>query len=223
MKILIFGATGMVGQGVLRECLHADDVSEVLVVGRSGTGLRHPKLREIAHADLQDYAAIEAQLRGYDACFFCLGASTVGLDEAQYTRVNHDIPLAAARTLARLNPDTVFIYVSGTGTGTRDAMWARVKGRTEQALLQLPFRSAYMFRPGIIQPLHGARSKTPLYNAFYVLAAPLIGLGRRLWPRHVLSTESIGLAMLEAAQGGAPKSVLEPSDLYALSERRRHA
>lgn len=231
MKVLIFGATGMVGQGVLRAALLANDVELVQVVGRSATGVQHPKLREVVHADpgsspgqaLYDYRAIEDRLRGFDACFFCLGASTVGLDEVQYTRINHDLPLAAANTLARLNPDMTFIYVSGQGTGTRDAMWARVKGRTENALLALPFKAAYMFRPGVIQPVHGARSKTPMYRAFYFAATPLMGLARRLWPQRVLTTEAIGVAMLNAVRRGASRPVLESPDLHVLSQGTRHA
>ena len=223
MKVLIFGATGMVGQGVLREALLADDVELVQVVGRSATGLQHPKLHEVVHRDLYDYTAIEERLRGFDACFFCLGASTVGLDEVQYTRINHDLPLAAANALVRLNPGMTFIYISGQGTGTRDAMWARVKGRTEDALLALPFKAAWMFRPGVIQPVHGARSKTPLYRAFYFAATPLMGLARRLWPQRVLTTEAIGVAMLNAVRRGAPKPVLESPDLHVLGQGARHA
>lgn len=222
MKVLIFGATGMVGQGVLRECLRADDVETVQTVGRGATGIKHAKLREWVQTDLLDYAAAQGRLAGYHACFFCLGASTVGLDEAQYTRINYEIPLAAANALVQLNPGMTFIYVSGQGTGSRQAMWAQVKARTEHALLQLPFKAAYMFRPGVIQPVHGARSKTPLYRAFYALGAPLLGASRRLWPQQVLTTEEIGLAMLEVTRHGAPHPILEAPDLRALAERAAH-
>lgn len=166
MKIIIFGATGMVGQGVLREALNADDVSQVLAVGRAPLAINHPKLDALVLSNLLDYTPVQDQLTGYDACFFCLGASAMGLDEAGYMRINHDIPLAAARTLSSLNPQLTFTYVSGAGTGSQSAMWARVKRRTEQDLLALPFKAAYMFRPGVIQPLHGVRSKTPAYNIF---------------------------------------------------------
>ncbi|MEB0206807.1 NAD-dependent epimerase/dehydratase family protein [Pseudomonas sp. CCC3.1] len=216
MRILIFGATGMVGQGVLREALGADDVSHVLSIGRSTNDASHPKLRTLMHTDLLDYTTIEEQLTGFDACFFCLGASAMGMDEARYTHINHDIALTAGRVLSRLNPQLTFTYVSGAGTGSQSAMWARVKRRTENDLLALPFKAAYMFRPGVIQPLHGARSKTPMYNAFYVLTSPLLSLARRLLPQYVLSTEEIGLAMLEVARHGALKKVLETADIRAL-------
>jgi uncharacterized protein YbjT (DUF2867 family) len=158
MKVIIFGATGMVGQGVLRECLLDPDVRRVLSIGRSATGQRHEKLRELIRADLLDYSAIENELRGYDACFFCLGITSLGLSEEQYRRVTYDITMAAAKALAGLNPDMTFIYVTGVGTDSTEhgrTMWARVKGETENALLRLPFRAAYMFRPAAIQPLHG--------------------------------------------------------------------
>jgi uncharacterized protein YbjT (DUF2867 family) len=158
MKVIIFGATGMVGQGVLRECLLDPDVRRVLSIGRSATGQRHEKLRELIRADLLDYSAIENELRGYDACFFCLGITSLGLSEEQYRRVTYDITMAAAKALARLNPDMTFVYVTGAGTDSTEhgrTMWARVKGETENALLRLPFRAAYMFRPAAIQPLHG--------------------------------------------------------------------
>jgi uncharacterized protein YbjT (DUF2867 family) len=158
MKVIIFGATGMVGQGVLRECLLDPDVRRVLSIGRSATGQRHEKLRELIRADLLDYSAIENELRGYDACFFCLGITSLGLSEEQYRRVTYDITMAAAKALARLNPDMTFVYVTGAGTDSTEhgrTMWARVKGETENALLRLPFRAAYTFRPAAIQPLYG--------------------------------------------------------------------
>lgn len=222
MKIVLFGATGMVGQGVLRECLRAEDVREVVTVGRTATGLSHPKLRELVHADLFDYRAIEAELGDLDACFFCLGASASGLREAEYTRVNHDLPLAAAETLVRLNPKMVFVYVSGLATDSSEKgriMWARVKGRTENALLRLPFKAAYMFRPGFIVPLHGERSRTALYRWFYFFGAPFMPALRRLFPRQALTTEQIGLAMLGVVRGGAPKPVLEVADIRAVADR----
>ena len=163
MKVILFGATGMVGQGVLRECLLDAGVESVLAVGRSPTGQRHAKLREIVHDDFLDYSAIESELTGYDACFFCLGVSSVGMNEERYRHLTYDITLAAARTLAKLNPQMVFVYVTGRGTNSTEhgsLMWARVKGKTENDLLKLPFKAAYMFRPAGIQPLHGIRSKT---------------------------------------------------------------
>ena len=219
MKVLLFGATGMVGQGVLRECLLDPEAELVVSVGRSATGTTHPKLREIIHPDLWNYASIERDLAGFDACFFCLGISSAGMKEDAYARVTYGITLAAAETLARLNPQMTFIYVSGVGTDSSEhgrTMWARVKGRTENALLRLPFRAAYMFRPGLIQPMHGIRSKTPSYRLLYSLLGPLVSLLRSVFPNHILSTEQIGRAMLAVARHGAPKPVLEARDIRAV-------
>jgi uncharacterized protein YbjT (DUF2867 family) len=219
MNVLIFGATGMVGQGVLRECLLAPDVEKVLVVGRSATGVQNPKLREVVQKDLFHYPN-EADFAGFDACFFCLGVSSAGMKEPDYERVTYGITLAAAEVLSRLNQGMTFIYVSGVGTDSSEqgrTMWGRVKGRTENALLRLPFKDAYMFRPGAIEPLHGARSKTRLYQAFYVVLKPLLAGLRALFPDVILTTEQIGLAMLNARRRGAPKRVLEPRDIRLLS------
>ena len=220
MKVIIFGASGMVGQGVLRAALLAPDVEQVLLVGRSAVGQQHAKLRQLVQADLFDYSAVSAQLQGYDACFFCLGVSSAGMDEAQYTRLTYELTLAAAQPLARLNPGMTMVYVSGAGTDSSEhgrSMWARVKGRTENALLRLPFKAVYLFRPGAIQPLHGARSKTTSYRILYLLAAPLMPLLRRLWPRAILSTASMGDAMLNAARRGGPGGVLESAAIHALA------
>lgn len=219
MKVLIFGATGMVGQGALRECLLADDVTLVQTVGRTATGQQHPKLRELVQHDLFDYSGIEAHLENFDACFFCIGVTSSGMGEAQYTRLTHDLTLAAAQALARLNPQLTFVYVSGAGADSSETgrtMWARVRGRLENALQRLPFKAVYIFRPGIIQPLHGIRSKTGSYRWFYTLSRPLLPLLRALMPDTVLSTEIMGRAMLAAARHGAPKAVLEAADISAL-------
>jgi uncharacterized protein YbjT (DUF2867 family) len=219
MNILIFGATGMVGQGVLRECLLASDVERVVTVGRNATGQQHPKLQELVVKDMYDYSAVEAQLQGFDACFFCLGVSSVGMKEDDYRRITYDLTMAAATVLARLNPGMTFTYVTGSGTDSSErgsSMWARVKGATENALLRLPFKAAYMFRPGVIQPLHGARSKTPLYNGIYVVISPLLSLAYRLWPDKMTTTEQVGRAMLAVARHGAPKALLEVPDINAL-------
>ncbi|MFM0005760.1 MULTISPECIES: NAD-dependent epimerase/dehydratase family protein [Paraburkholderia] len=220
MKVLIFGATGMVGQGVLRECLRAPDVEVVQTVGRTRTGQLDPRLIEVVQPDLMDYRAAEASLKGFDACFFCLGVSSVGMQEAEYARLTYDLTLAAAQTLARLNPQMTFVYVSGASTdGTEQgrSMWARVKGKTENALQRLPFKGVYLFRPGVIQPLNGARSKTRSYQLFYTLARPFLSTLRALFPNQILSTEDIGLAMLAVARHGADKAVLETADIRALS------
>ena len=219
MKVILFGATGMVGQGVLRECLLDPGVASVLAVGRSPTGQRHAKLNEIVHDNFLDYSAIESQLTGCDACFFCLGVSSVGMDEERYRHLTYDITLAAARPLAKLNPRMVFVYVTGRGTDSTERgplMWARVKGKTENDLLKLPFRAAYMFRPAGIQPLHGIRSKTAWYQAVYVIAAPLLTLLNRIAPKYVTTTEQVGRAMIKVARDGYPKPVLESEDINRL-------
>jgi uncharacterized protein YbjT (DUF2867 family) len=213
MKVIIFGATGMVGQGVLRESLLAADVEQVLVVTRRPTGVRHRKLREVMLADFADLTPIEGQLAGYDACFYCLGISSVGVDEAAYTVVSYDYPVAAARILAKLNPGMTFVYVSGAGTNpTGRQMWARVKGRTENAVIDL-FPNGYAFRPGIIEPTHGATSGVGWYNTVYTLATPLMSLLHRFAPKYITSTDRLGRAMLRAARSGFSDRIVENADL----------
>src|SRR3982074_1595287 len=216
MKVILFGATGMVGQGCLRECLLDPSVESVLTVGRSPTGQQHAKLREIVHDDFMEYSAIEAQLAGYDACFFCLGVSSVGMSEERYRHLTYDITLAAATTLSKLNPGMVFVYVTGQGTDSTEQgrlMWARVKGKTENDLLKLPFKAAYMFRPAGIQPLHGVRSKTAWVHAAYAATAPLWALLNRIAPAYATMTEKLGRAMIKVAREGYPKPVLESEDI----------
>lgn len=220
MKILLFGATGMVGRGVLRECLAAPDVTLVQTVGRAATGVHHPKLREMVRADLSDLAPVEEELRGFDACFFCLGVSSFRMAEAEYTRLTYDLTLAIAQVLAPINPEMVFVYVSGTGTdGTEQGrvMWARVKGRTENALRRLPFRAVYLFRPGAIVPMHGERPRAAAYRFIGPVLLPLLPLARRLFPDSVTTTEAMGRAMLNAVRHGASAPVLEPRDINALA------
>ncbi|MEV1173913.1 epimerase [Nonomuraea sp. NPDC049784] len=217
MRVILFGATGMVGRGVLRECLLDDRVTAVLTVGRAPTGLVHAKLREIRHDDLLDLTAIEEELGGYDACFFCLGVSSAGMSEKDYRRVTYDFTLSAGRTLARLSPGSTFVYVSGAGTDAQGrSMWARVKGATENALLALPLE-AYMFRPGYIQPMHGVTSRTRLYRVAYVVTRPLYPMLRLLFPSAVTTTEQIGRAMIAVAERGAPERILGPSGINALA------
>lgn len=219
MKVVLFGATGMLGQGVLRECLLADDVEQVLVVTRKPTGRVDGKLREVVHRDFTDFTSIEADLAGLDACFFCLGVSSAGLSEEAYRRITYDMTLAAAEPLARLNPQLTFVYISGAGTNAEGrSMWSRVKGATENALLTMPFK-AYMFRPGFIQPMHGERSSTRLYRVLITVFRPLFPLVRRLFPKQVTTTEIIGSAMLHVARSGAPKRVLESTDINELQRK----
>jgi uncharacterized protein YbjT (DUF2867 family) len=220
MKVVVFGASGMVGQGVLRECLLDPEIESVLAIGRSATGRQDAKLREILHEDLFDLSSIEADLAGLDACFFCLGSSAAGMSEPDYRRVNYEMPLAVARTLARLDPGMTFIYISGAGTDSGErgrSMWARVKGQTENALLALPFKAAYMFRPGYIQPKHGIRSKTGWYRILYASLGWLYPVIKALAPTMATTTEQLGRAMIVAAKHGAPKRVLEGRDINTLS------
>lgn len=209
----------MVGQGALAECLAADDVEEVLTVVRAATGTAHPKVREIVHRDFLDFAPLAPSLAGYDACFFCLGVSSAGMSEVDYRRITYDYTLAAARVLVERSPQLVFVYVSGEGTANapgRGSMWARVKGDTERALLGLPFKKAYMFRPGYIQPLNGIRSKTPLYQAAYRVVGPLFPLIKRLAPNHVTTTQLVGRAMLEVVRHGTPNPIVESRNINQL-------
>ena len=219
MKVILFGASGMVGQGVLRECLLDPEVTTVLSIVRSSTGRQHAKLREIVHKDFLDFSSIESELSGLDACFFCLGVSSAGMSEENYRRVTYDIALAAAQTLVKLNSNMTFIFISGAGTDSSErgrAMWARVKGQTENALLRLPFKAAYMFRPGVIVPLHGIKSRTMLYRVPYAVLGPILPLLQRLFPQYVTTTEKLGRAMLTVAKHGAPKAILENSDINEL-------
>jgi len=221
MNVLVFGATGMIGQGVLRECLLDPGVKLVATIGRSATGQQNPKLREIVHKDLSNYAAIEEKFSGFDACFFCLGISASGTTEETYTRVTYDITIAAAETLCRLNPKMTFIYVSGASTDSSEKgrmMWARVKGKTENALLRMPFAAAYMFRPGFIQPLDGIQSKTQLYRVLYKIVGPLGLLLRRAFPSLILTTREIGQAMIAVARQGYEKHILEVNDIRRVVE-----
>jgi uncharacterized protein YbjT (DUF2867 family) len=208
MKIILFGATGWVGQGVLRECLRDPEVERVLVIGRSSIGIQDEKVREIVHRDFLDFSSIEDQLCGYDACFFCLGVSSVGMAEQDFT-------MAAAQVLATQNPGMTFIYVSGTGTDSSEhgrLMWARVKGKTENALFKLPLK-AYMFRPGYIQPLHGIKSKPKLYQALFSVVGVFYPLLLRIFPKYVTTSEQVGRAMICVAKRGAPKRLLENDDI----------
>jgi uncharacterized protein YbjT (DUF2867 family) len=208
----------MVGQGVLRECLLDPKITGILAIGRSSVGRREEKLREIVHGDLANIGALEDQLRGYDACFFCLGATAAGLKQEEYRRLTYELTLGVAQTLAKASPLVTLIYVSGMGADSSErgpVMWARVRGETENALLRLPLKAVYIFRPGFIQPLHGIQSKTKLYRTFYAMTGPLYPILRRLAPKYVTTTEALGRAMIRVAEHGAPKRVLEMADINA--------
>jgi uncharacterized protein YbjT (DUF2867 family) len=220
MKVILFGTTGMVGQGVLRECLLEPRVEAVVAVGRHASGARHPKLTDLVLPDVGDLAPVSDRLRGYDACFFCLGVSSAGMTEEAYRAVTFDLTMSVATTLAALNPFLTFVYVSGAGTDSTERgrrMWARVKGRTENALLGLPFKAAYMFRPGIIRALHGIRSRTRSYRILYAVLTPVVLLLAVLAPNSLTTTENVGKAMIHVVERGAPKAVLGTREINELA------
>ena len=219
MRVVIFGASGMIGSGALLECLDDRRVESVLVVGRRGSGHMHPKLEEIVHSNFFDYSDIAHRFADRDACFFCLGVSSAGMSEADYSRVTYDLTLAAANAMASANPRMTFCYFSGVGTDSSEqgrVMWARVKGRTENALLRL-FKSAYMFRPGYIQPLRGVRSSTPLYQGLYTVVAPLYPLLRRVIPKQLTTTVAVGRALIQVAAVGYAKHIIDVEDINRLA------
>ncbi len=223
MNILIFGATGMVGQSVLRECLSAADVQQVVCVGRTAVDTAHPRLANVVTPDLSDLRAVQQRLAPFDACFFCLGVSSVGMSESDYTKITYDLTMGTARTLAQINPAMTFVYVTGAGTDSTEQgprMWARVKGRTENHLLQLPFKAAYMFRPGVIEPLHAVRSKTALYRLAYRVATPVFALMRALRPGALVTSVQVGQAMLSVARSGYVRPILEVADIQKAAAAR---
>lgn len=219
MKAILFGATGMVGQGVLRECLRDPDVEQVLSIVRRTAGQQHAKLTELVHDDFTDFSGIAERLAGWDACLFCLGVSSAGLSEAEYRRITHDFTMAAARVLAEKSPGMTFLFISGGGTDSTEkgrSMWARVKGETENELLRLPFRGAYMFRPGYIQPMHGEVSRTRWTRVMYAVMSPLYPMWRVLFPKYVTTTEQLGRGMLRVAREGSDRKIFENRDINAL-------
>jgi uncharacterized protein YbjT (DUF2867 family) len=223
MKVILFGATGMIGQGVLRECLADPDIELVETVGRSPSRVVNAKLREIVHADLFNYGEIEDKLRGFDACFFCLGKTSAGMTEADYDRVTYGLAIAAAETLARLNPQMTFVFISGAGADSSEkgsTMWARVKGKTENAILRLPFKAACVFRPAGIAAMNGEQSRTTAYRVMYSVLRPVVPLLLHLFPGWIVTTEEIGRAMILVAKHGPPKRVMESADIGALVRKK---
>jgi uncharacterized protein YbjT (DUF2867 family) len=224
VRVILFGATGMVGQGVLRECVLEMNVESVLSVVRRASVAgqeKNQKVRELVTDDFYDFSGMASEFAGYDACFFCLGVSALGMKEAEYRRVTYDITMAAAKALVKANPAMTLIYVSGAGTDANGRqMWARVKGETENALLGMGFRAAYMFRPGAIVPLHGITSKTKLYRVVYTVLAPFLPFLLKVFPKYVTTTEQVGRAMLGVLKRGYPKQILEAVDIVTASERR---
>ena len=221
MNAVIFGATGMVGKGVLLECLDDARVEHVLLVSRHPIDVSHPKIREIVHADFTAFENLTPAFADIDACFYCLGVTAVGLSEGQYHHLTYDLTLAAATALASASAGRLtFCYVSGEGTDSTEhgrTMWARVKGKTENALLRLPFKAAFMFRPGYIQPLRGIRSKTRWYQALYDVIGPFYPIVRRLFPKYVTTTTNIGRAMIHVAVSGWSRHILSSGDINQLS------
>ncbi|RCW42328.1 epimerase [Paenibacillus prosopidis] len=219
IRAIVTGATGMVGEGVLQECLNHPDVEQVLVINRNPCGVSHPKLTEILHSNFFDLSSIEAQLVNYNACFFCLGVSSAGMTEKKYKRLTYDLTLYMAGMLASLNPGMVFCYVSGIGTDSTEqgrSMWARIKGMTENHLLKLPFKRAYMFRPGYIHPIKGLKNTHNYYYAFSWLYPVL----KRLIPNYTISLRELGLAMIHSVNSGNGQSVLESNDIRRLAGER---
>ncbi len=217
IRVVITGATGMVGEGVLHECLMHDSVEQILVINRKPCEVRHPKLKEIVHADFMDFPPIEDQLKNYNACFFCLGVTSIGKDEKAYRQLSYTLTMHVAETLSRINPDMTFCYISGAGTDSTEkgkSMWARVKGKTENDLLKLPFKKAYMFRPGYMQPT--PRMKNTL--KYYKYVSWMYPMLRLLFPKFVSTLKQLGLAMINAATTGYHKSILEVKDMIELSK-----
>jgi uncharacterized protein YbjT (DUF2867 family) len=217
-KVIIFGATGMVGQGLLRECLLDADIGEVVLVGRSRAPVDHAKVTQHVVPDLARLGDLRAALAGAEACFWCLGISVAGLSEAEYRRITVDLAVSAAKSLVEWNPAMTFVFVSGTGadsSGSRRVMWARVKGEAENALLALPFRAVFAVRPAFIQPLHGITSRTRMYRAFYAVSGPLFPLLRRVIPGQVTTTERLARGMIALARAARPgeRRVLEQRDI----------
>lgn len=220
-KVIITGASGMVGRGVLLECLDHQEISEVLAIVRKPLGMDHPKLKELIHRDFSDFSPVKKSLAGYDACFHCMGVSSAGMKEADYKKLTYDISLALAKVLYDLNPEMTFNYVSGTGTDSSEkgrVMWARVKGKTENDILKLGFRQAFMFRPGAIIPKRGIKSRTKLYQFMYDYFMWMVKLIKLFAPNSVVDTTQIGLAMINSSLRGYRKNHLDPKDILILAK-----
>ncbi len=223
IKAIITGTTGMVGKSVLLECLDRPDVESILVINRTSLGMTHPKLKEVLHSNFKDLSPIKEQLKDYNACFFCMGVSVVGLNEEQYSKITFDITRHFADVLHELNPDMVFNYVSGTGTDSTEkgrSMWARVKGKTENYILNKGFKDAYMFRPGAIIPEKGIKSKTGWYNFFYIISTPIFPMLKKL--KSITTTTKLGQAMINSVLYNYPEKHLENKDINALAEKTNH-
>ena len=218
IRAIVTGATGMVGEGVLHECLNHGVVEQVLVIGRKTCGVIHPKLKEIIHADFYDLSLIRLRLGGYNACFFCLGATSMGMNEDEYRKLTYTLTMNVAETLCKINTGMTFCYISGAGTDSTERgkfMWARIKGKTENDLMKLPFKQVYAFRPGFMQPTRGLRNT----HGYYKLLSPLYPLARAVFPNYVSTLKELGMAMINSTIKGYEKQVLEVKDIVALSKK----
>lgn len=222
MNVILFGATGMVGQGVLRECLLDPEVTRVVSVVRKATGQQNAKLHEIVHGDFLDYSAIEDQFAGLDACFYCVGVTSAGTPEDVYRRVTYDFTMAAARALLKRSPTMSFVFVSGQGADSTEKgrfLWARVKGKTENDLFRMPFGAVYVFRPGTIQPLHGIKSRTRMYQVMYTVLTPVLLVLKPLLPGFITTTEKVGRAMLNLARKGSTQKIFGNKEINKLAQQ----
>ena len=216
LKVIITGATGMVGEGVLQESISNPNVEKILLINRKPSGYTHPKVEEILHSDFSNISVLTSQVGGYDACFFCLGVSSIGMNEEQYTKVTYDLTLGFAKTMAEVNPQMTFCYVSGASTDSTEKgkqMWARVKGKTENDLMKLPFKAVYNFRPGFMKPTKGAKN----IKSFFKFINTIYPVLRAISSTYFLTLEEVGKAMINAALRGYPKHVLEVGDIKKLS------
>lgn len=223
MKVIITGTTGMVGKGVLIECLEREDVTSVLSISRRSVELNHPKLTELIHKDFSEFQSIQDQLRGYDACFACMGVSSAGMNEQDYTRLTFEYTIALADVLFKTNPEMIYTYVSGQGTDSTEkgrSMWGRVKGKTENTLLNMGFKQAYMFRPGGIIPVKGVSPSSKLYKVLIDRMTWLIKLLKKVFPNSIVSTAEIGQAMINVVNNGYDRNVLKPSDILKLTQSK---
>ncbi len=223
MRAVIFGASGMVGQSLLRECLLDSNIESVLTVGRSRLEATQRKHRHLTHANFLDFTPLQEQFNGLDVCFYCLGIASAGLSEEEYKTITCDYTIAATKSLINANPSITFIFISGAGADSSESgriMWARIKGKTENTLFAMPFKAVYAIRPAFIQPLHGITSRTRLYRALYRVFWPLIPLIRLLAPNSVITTQALGKVMLRIARDGAPKRLLESRDIVALAKQQ---
>jgi uncharacterized protein YbjT (DUF2867 family) len=225
MKAVVFGASGMVGQAVLRECIMDMSVDSVVAVTRSPLSLINPKFTNIVHADFLNFAALAKQLKGADVCFYCLGVASAGLSEADYTKITCEYTLAAAKTLLKINPKISFVFISGMGADSSEkgrVMWARVKGKTENELMKLKFNRLVVIRPAFIEPKDGIQSRTRLYRWLYILFWPIMPVIKLLAPKSVITTRALGKLMICLARTGSPKPVLESRDLVTLAREIRN-